>query len=70
MIKKEIINYRIHNRCVLQKSSDVQCQVKSRNQSEEKIILLINPLVIKGSTTDYDLNDRNNFDSLILHFSS
>jgi len=62
MIKKEIINYRIHNRCVLQKSSDVQCQVKSRNQSEEKIILLINPLVIKGSTTDYDLNDRNNFD--------
>ena len=34
--------------------------MKSRNQNEEKVILLINPLVIKERTNSYGLNNGNN----------
>ena len=61
MIKKEIKSRRIHNRYILQKLSNIQCQMKSRNQNEEKVILLINPLVIKERTNSYGLNNGNNF---------
>ena len=61
MIKNEIKSRRIHNRYILQKLSNIQCQMKSRNQNEEKHILLINPLVIKERTNSYGLNNGNNF---------
>ena len=61
MIKKEIKNRRIHNHHILQKLSNIQCQMKSRNQNEEKVILLINPLVIKERTNSYELSNGNNF---------
>ena len=63
MIKKEIQGRRIHNCFMLQKLSNIQCQMKSRSQNEERIMLLINPLVIKEKTNNYGLSDGNSLES-------
>lgn len=41
-------------------TNDVMCKMQSRNKTEEKIILLINPLTL-GEINSYDLNEINRF---------
>ena len=68
MIKTELIIKKRTKSCktpsnrILQRVSNIQCQMKTKHQNSEDIILLINPLVIKGGTTVYDLNGRNKFE--------
>ena len=63
MIKKETKNNRNSNHWILQRLNNNQCQMKTTNQENEKIILLINPLVIKGGATVYGLDGRNKFEN-------
>ena len=63
MIKKETKNNRNSNHWILQRLNNTQCQMKTNNQENEEIILLINPLVIKGGATVYGLDGRNKFEN-------
>ena len=71
MIKKEyktkrtLTYFKANNSCIsknLTINHDIKCEMQSKNIiSEDNIILLINPLMIKGEATNYDLNEVNKF---------
>jgi len=71
MIKKEyktkrtLTYFQANNTCILKNltiNNDIKCKMQSKNIiSEDNIILLINPLMIKGEATNYDLNEVNKF---------
>lgn len=71
MIKKEyktkrtLTYFKANNSCIsknLTINNDIKCEMQSKNIiSEDNIILLINPLMIKGEATNYDLNEVNKF---------
>ncbi len=71
MIKKEyktkrtLTYFQANNNCIsknLTINNDIKCKMQSKNIiSEDNIILLINPLMIKGEATNYDLNEVNKF---------
>ena len=62
IIKKRTKSCKTPSNRILERVSNIQCQMKTKHQNSEDIILLINPLVIKGGTTVYDLNGRNKFE--------
>ena len=43
--------------------TSTKCNMQSSIRSEDEIILLINPLMIKGESNNYDLNEKNKFKS-------
>jgi translation initiation factor IF-2 len=42
-------------------NNNLICKMQSNNATDEKVILLINPLVIEGDKNSYSLNDTNGF---------
>ena len=42
-------------------TQSLHCKMQSNNATDEKVILLINPLVIEGDKNIYSLNDSNSF---------
>jgi translation initiation factor IF-2 len=42
-------------------NKNINCKMQSNNATDEKVILLINPLVIEGDKNSYSLNDTNSF---------
>jgi translation initiation factor IF-2 len=42
-------------------TKSLHCKMQSNNATDEKVILLINPLVIEGDKNIYSLNDSNSF---------
>ena len=41
--------------------SSIRCNMQSSIRTGDEIILLINPLMIKGESNSYDLNEKNKF---------
>ena len=39
----------------------ISCRMQNKSTSDEKIILLINPLIIEGETNSYSLNNGSDF---------
>jgi translation initiation factor IF-2 len=55
------LTYSKVNRILIYFNNNLICKMQSNNATDEKVILLINPLVIEGDKNSYSLNDTNGF---------